>query len=246
MITALQEWLMAWWSGLSTSWPISTNHPAMLAISSPPSRVALSTLEALLRISQIFAITDALMMLMLAITHIVWLDRPGGFVAPVARRLIWLETRILHVWLILTVPSFGLCIYIVLTYQDMYYNFDLLSVAQAYIFVMVHFALSIDGTLQHDIVQTHATQPLARSRATRSVPKVYEDLYRTVGCPLRPTKIRCLHCWADIASDDGTLTHESCRYSWHKNCLKEWMKASRRNRKPVVCPFDRQAYRIDL
>lgn len=79
--------------------------------------------------------------------------------------------------------------------------------------------------------------------------RVYEEMYpeqhhtfakirRTRGHPLREDQEDCSICLEPITDVQETLTHDTCKHSWHDECLEQWFKQGQFN-----CPLDREKLR---
>ncbi|KAK5951120.1 hypothetical protein OHC33_007873 [Knufia fluminis] len=66
----------------------------------------------------------------------------------------------------------------------------------------------------------------------------FTDLLITHGVPLRTDKEdqECPICKVEIESTDESLTHTSCKVSYHRECLEHWLKDN------STCPFNRQIF----
>lgn len=98
-----------------------------------------------------------------------------------------------------------------------------------------------DGVVEED------DQDVARQGTPRKdvpidkkfLPAINTDLYLTTGSPLRtdPEDTECMHCREDITPHQQTLTHKPCKFSWHKDCLTDWIKRQVEDGKTPICPY---------
>ncbi|KAK5081112.1 hypothetical protein LTR70_009364 [Exophiala xenobiotica] len=77
----------------------------------------------------------------------------------------------------------------------------------------------------------------------------YEELYAkqhhtfakvrlTHGHPLREDQEDCSICLEPITNLQETLTHDTCKHSWHDECLNQWFREDKQH-----CPLDREKLR---
>ncbi|KAK5938006.1 hypothetical protein PMZ80_009595 [Knufia obscura] len=79
----------------------------------------------------------------------------------------------------------------------------------------------------------------ANHKSTKGRPHPhFIDLLITHGVPLRTDKEdqECPICKVEIEPTDESLTHTSCKVSYHRECLEHWLKDN------STCPFDRQIF----